>query len=560
MAPADRFIVLTGRARRAIERGVAIDTRALAAFRIACGLLILADLVLRSRNFTFFYTEDGVVPRSLARELSPDYAVSVYYLTTDTTVIAGLFVLQGLFAVALIVGYRTGLATILSFLFVVSLDYHNPLVLSYADVLFRLLLFWAIFLPLGERWSVDAVHATRKSSSSVAGGHAQRSSIDAGDEPRETVTTVASAAILLQLITMYVVNGVHKLQSDLWLSGRAAPKVLGLDEMTYLLGDVVREFPLALQVGGLVWLAALLASPLLLVLSGRTRWPLVGVLMTGHLSFALTVRIGAFAYVALAGLLLFVQEPFWRDAARLLRRVGFDTPSYAGLRHRGIRLAGWFPDVRLDSPRLTRARRVAYTTTLAVVVVTTLAVGVVLAANVTILMDEGTDREEVYFETLEDGTGVSQVATVADALGIKQPTWTVFAPEPRTTDRYYVFPALTESGETYDVYADRPLSFERPTDQLQTQHDTYRERFYMNSVRRGGYRTDTAALLAEHLCSTWQTDDGDRLTHVNMYVVEESVTWETIDAPADRDQEIDRFYRHGCGAHEPREIDSPAQG
>ena len=147
--------------REYLARCVRIDSRTLAVFRVFVGVLIVADLLLRSRNFSFFYTEDGVVPRSLAMDVTPDYAFSVYYLTTSSTLIAALFVLQGLIALQLIVGYKTRVATVLSFLFVVSLDHHNPFVLSYADTLFRLLLFWAIFLPLGERWSIDAAHRTR---------------------------------------------------------------------------------------------------------------------------------------------------------------------------------------------------------------------------------------------------------------------------------------------------------------------------------------------------------------------------------------------------------------
>ncbi len=59
----------TGASFRAFLVGcVRIDTRTLAVFRIGVALLILANLLLRARNFSFFYTENGVVPQALATQ------------------------------------------------------------------------------------------------------------------------------------------------------------------------------------------------------------------------------------------------------------------------------------------------------------------------------------------------------------------------------------------------------------------------------------------------------------------------------------------------------------
>ncbi|MCU4751534.1 HTTM domain-containing protein [Halobacteria archaeon AArc-curdl1] len=542
------------RARRHLHRCVRIDARALALFRVSLALLILADLLLRSRNFTFFYTEHGVVPRSLARELSADYAFSFYHLSTNTTVIAALFVIQALFAIQLLVGYRTTFATVVSFLFVVSLDHHNPLVLSYADVLFRLLMFWAIFVPLGERWSVDAIHRRRK--------------------PRTAVAGIATAFILGQMVYMYVTNGIIKSVSSTWRSGNAAPRVLGLDEMTFLLGDTVRQFQTFLEFGGLLWYVMMVCGWVLLVTYGWYRMPFLLLYVGGHLSFALTVRIGAFAYVALAGLLLFVQTPVLDTLERWLRRAGERSPGLQSMsrhlestRHRlrsaGARLPP--PHPRWTTDRVRQARTRIHGATLRLIIVTIVFVGVVLVAQTASVVadhDGSEPLEEVIdrtvSETLEETTGVKQVNTVASAMAIDQPVgWGVFAPNPRTTDRYYVFSATTESGEYVDAYNDRPLAYDRPFNELQRQYGTYRERFYMNSVRRGGSSTDTAAILAEYRCAEWEATHGERLTHLNMYVVSEEVTRATVDSPEDRDRSYRLFYRHGCGDNEPMTFEPP---
>ena len=516
---------LPARIVRNLKDCVRIDTRSLAVFRVFVGLLIVADLLLRSRNFSFFYTEEGVVPQSLAMDRTADYAFSFYYLTTDSTVIAALFLVQGLVALQLIVGYKTRVATILSFLFVVSLDHHNPLVLSYADTLFRLLLFWAIFLPLGERWSVDAVHSDRT--------------------PRQSVTGVATALILSQMVYMYFLNGYHKIEEQLWTSGEAAPLVMGLDDMTFLLAGYVREFPALLEIGGLLWFYMLLGSWLLIVLVGRPRILAVAAFVMAHASFAITVRIGAFAFVAIAALVLFLQTQFWEDLERIVRHAGLDG-SRLEARVSGIeRVARRVPNPRLRHETYDRAKSGLYTVSIGVIVLS-----LVLFGIITYLPVGAID---------EESTGPAQIETAAESLNVDQPPWTVFAPTPRTTDRYYVFAAETADGETLDVYNDRELTFERPYDELQKQYGTYRERFYMGSVRSGGVNEhhDAPVILADHLCDTWASEHDTELTHITMYRASEDVTMETISDHEERDRWVSSFYEHGCGDNEPKSVGNP---
>ncbi len=497
---------------------VAIDTRSLAAFRIGLACLIFGDLIARSRNFHFFYTEDGVVPQSMAESMTADNAFSVFFYTTDTTAIAGLFVLQAIVAGLLLVGYRTRLSTILAFVLVVSLDHHNPLVLSYADTLFRLLLFWAIFLPLGDRWSIDAAHARRS--------------------PRTAVASLASAAILIQIVYMYFVNGYHKRESDLWTSGEATPLIMGLDNTTFLFGEFTRNFPTLLQYGGLGWYYMLLFSPLLILLRGKARLALLLAFVGGHASFALTVRIGAFPYVALTGLVLFVQTPIWDRATRAIAsRSARPAPATRSLQQ----FARAIPNPRLLGGYVERTRSGLLTIAVAIAVVSLLVLPALSLAPVAGFVDD-------------EGGPKERADEHATTFRIAQPDWSVFAPHPRTVDRYYVFAAETETGDRIDVYHDRPLTADRPEGSLQAQFGTYRERFYMNSVRRGGPNDVVPETLAEHLCETWEGDQGESLTHVNMYYVVEQVTLETLDDHDERASEVRSIYAHGCGDNEPTQI------
>ncbi|QSG03914.1 HTTM domain-containing protein [Natranaeroarchaeum sulfidigenes] len=505
-----------------LKRRGSIDTRTLAVFRMFVAVLIVADVLSRSRNFHFYYTDDGAVTASMASD-----GVNVFAYTSDPTIIAALFVIHALVALQLLVGYKTRVAMIISFVFVISLDQHNPYVTSYADVLFRLLLFWALFLPLGERWSIDAVHRNR--------------------EPRTSVFSLATLGALFQMIAMYVINGYHKSGEELWTGGEATPLIMGLDDTTFLLGETMRQFPELLQLGGLTWYYMLLYGWLLFFLTGRLRLVFAGMFVIAHASFAVTVRIGAFPYVAMAGLLLFAQGQFWRDLDRLARLVGLPVDRlHAAVRRLGA-VARVFPRRIPTAGGELWTRRAVYTgfygiAAFLVVALALLAVGT--GAGV-VPADEGPKEqvEDVAYDTM-----------------IYQPEWSIFAPVPRTTDRYHVFPAQTTSGERIDVYNDRELSFERPGKELQQQYGTYRERFYMNSVRRAGDTGPASLALAEHLCETWEGEDGEDLTHVNMYYVSENVTLETIDSPEDRDRSTHTIYRHGCGDREPTVIQDVTVG
>lgn len=508
---------------------ISIDTRTLALFRVLMGLLIIGDLLARGSTFSMFYTEDGLVPQALTQEWTVDYAFSFFHLTTSTAVIAALFLMHGLVAVQLIVGYKTRIATVLSFLFVISLDNHNALITSHADSLFRLLFFWAMFLPLGERWSVDALHRGRPG--------------------RPVIANLASAAILLQMLYMYVVNGSLKTLSDTWTDGSATPMVFGLDDMTYFLAVYLREYPTLLSYGGSLWFGMLLASPFLLVLPGWPRAIFASMFLIVHTSFGLTVRIGGFAWVAIAGVILFLPGKIWDALGKVADkpdRVGKALDWLRSAGHRtGNRLAGILPPVHLPVQVPQRVLSMGGT---ALVIGAILAVYVV-SSTVHLHRWEAIERAP---STLE-----KHIYTGTQMFRVNQAPWTVFAPNPRSTDRYYVFAARTADGEMLDVFNHRPLTFDRPYRELQLQYGNYRERFYMNSSRRAGSRGQVNSILAEYICRTYREEHGIELTHLAMYEVVEQITLETITDPDARERTSRLYYQHGCGDNEPEDLEVP---
>lgn len=150
-------------------------------------MIVLADLVLRAH-----YTDFGVFPRAeLAAYLSPG-AFSLHMLNGTAWYQAGLFAVAGLFALLLLIGYRARLSMFATWLLLLSLQNRNPQILSGEDNLLLLLVFWAMFLPIGARYAVDAALDP-----------------DNGTRPNRYVS-IASAALLIQGMSMYLFSAILK--------------------------------------------------------------------------------------------------------------------------------------------------------------------------------------------------------------------------------------------------------------------------------------------------------------------------------------------------------------
>ena len=123
-----------------LGRLFSIDLRSLAVFRMALGGLLLADLYTRAQDLSAHYTDWGVLPRDV---LFPYFAdpvpFSLHLVTGSSFGQAIIFLIAGVFALALLVGFRTPMVTVASWLLLLSVQARNPRVLHDSDVLLRLL-------------------------------------------------------------------------------------------------------------------------------------------------------------------------------------------------------------------------------------------------------------------------------------------------------------------------------------------------------------------------------------------------------------------------------------
>jgi len=455
----ERAVPFRTRARDILRDRIAVDARALAAFRIGLGTLLLADLLRRSGNLVAFYTDSGVVPRSALATQAPAFRhLSIHALSGSVWWQVTLFIIAGLAALSLLVGYRTTLATAISFVLLISLHARNPAILHGGDSLLRQLLLWAIFLPLGERWAVDAVHRDDR-------------------QARDRIVSLATAGLLLQVVIVYATNAVMKLRGDAWPDGMAVEYAFALTRHTSWAGEWIAQFPTVLTVANYFWLALLVVSPLLVVLTDWRRSALATAFVGCHAGLVVFMTLGTFPFISIVALLPFLHAGVWGRLSALSERQVEP-------------LADVFPAWRLRSS--TRGRLAVATR--------------VLVAGLLVTM------------VLINGISLGLVQPPGDPPdSVTDKGWDMFAPRPPTEDSYYVVPATLESGERVDALREEPVTWQRPADVSDTfGNERWRKLLYqLDSDPERQLREP----LAGYLCSRWNQRHDDRMTHLRLVYV-----------------------------------------
>lgn len=205
---------------------IALDYRSLATLRIFVGITIFLDLIQRSYSLTAHYTDKGVLPRTELFHLWNEPAFwSIYHLNGTALFTGIIFIIAGVFAVMMILGYRTRLAVISSFILLISLHSRNPMVLQGGDVALRCILFFMMFMPLNKRFSLDAILGNVSSS-----------------KEKEFISPIG-AVYLIQFLLIWVMSGVFKTGTPWVTDFTAVSMALQLDSFTTNFGNLLRTMP-----------------------------------------------------------------------------------------------------------------------------------------------------------------------------------------------------------------------------------------------------------------------------------------------------------------------------
>lgn len=270
-----------------VRRPFTLDLRALALLRMGMAAIVLLDLGIRSTDLEAHYSNLGVLP------LAPllDHTWTPYQFSLHTTsglwqVQAVLFLLAAGLAGALLLGYHTRLATVASWVMLVSLQNRNTLIGQGGDDLLRLLLFWGIFLPWGRVWSWDARRQP--------------------PPERLDYASAATVAYVVQLALLYWCTALLKSGPEWTHEGTALYYALSLDQLLLPVGRLLYPHPELLRfLTFATWYTELLLPFALFIPVGVRWWRLlvIGVLFAFHLGISLTLYVGLFFSINIVSVL-----------------------------------------------------------------------------------------------------------------------------------------------------------------------------------------------------------------------------------------------------------------
>ena len=298
-----------------------LDTRSLGAFRISLAVALFIDLALRWAVLEPFYTNGGLLPNHTL--LWAPISSRMYSFFFGASQPGEVAVLMGLCAVVfgmLLIGLWTKLAQILSLIAVQSLNARLAPLENGGDIVMNLLCIWSVFLPLGERFSVDAIRAS-------LGKRREQSPGDLNDRapiriPARRAYSLACCGLILQFVAIYALNAAQK-SGPTWMDGDAVHYALHQDRIVKWPGIWVREHAPVGLLRALTWgtigmeylAAILIASPFART---YTRFAALLLFPAMHVAFDAFIDVGVFSIAMIAFYPLLIEPTHWDWLARKL--------------------------------------------------------------------------------------------------------------------------------------------------------------------------------------------------------------------------------------------------
>lgn len=281
-----------------------ISDKSLALSRIGFGIILTLDVLVRSTDCELHYSGKGILPIEAMLDLGNTTMFSFHFIHSSLLYQRILLLLQIIFSISFLLGFKTKKSNFLCWIFLISIHNRNILILNSGDDLLRLLLFWSLFLPLGNKYSIDSIFHKQK----------------------EKPIQLAYFAFKFQIAWMYIETYLLK-TGPLWKSGMSAIHALSDIQFTtyfgiFLLNNSPDWF---LIFSSHFTLLIEIILPILILLSNISIGPkwiqksseiicffsIFGVFSL-HFSFALCMEIGFFPFIPIVGSLILIPASFWK--------------------------------------------------------------------------------------------------------------------------------------------------------------------------------------------------------------------------------------------------------
>jgi predicted DCC family thiol-disulfide oxidoreductase YuxK len=306
-----------------------IDARSLGLFRIAFALVLMGDLFRRWGWVRELYSNEGVLPNHNhlfnLRDTGRVWSFLHAFSTPGENHFA--FVLILLAYLFFLLGYKTRLFHALSLLCLVSLGSRNILLENAGNYAAVALLFFTLFLPLGSRFSIDALARSMRAPDEKDAGalndgtRVTEAEIEATRAPGWSPVSLAALAVTLQIVLILVSSALWHRGAGPWRDGSAIHYGLWVERWASDLGAMARVGAPAGLFRGLTWLlfAAEWAVPLLVLIPVArrvTRGLATGLLAIYGLAIALLFSLGLYGWTLVAAAALLIPDESWDAFAR----------------------------------------------------------------------------------------------------------------------------------------------------------------------------------------------------------------------------------------------------
>lgn len=422
-----------------------LDLRSLAALRIALGLLVLWDLVLRLRDLTAFYTDDGLLPRITLLEIPHPTLFNFFHTVGSREGVLVWFAFMAVAALGFTVGWRTRTCAVVVWVLHTALKHRNPLILHAGDLELGLILWWCLFLPLSARYSVDA-----------------RSNPKWAELPNK-YSSVATTGYVLQISLMYFMAALHK-NDPVWTEqGTALYYCLSYDQFATDFGRYLSGFPSVLRPLTFLTLGLEFGVPLLLWMPWKRhhfRKAACVALLLLHLGIASTLHLGLMPLINMVALL-----GLWPGAI-----FGFFAGRIPPFRVPSVSLEGSCPNLELPLP--------------------------VRGLLVLICVYICHLNYAVYNSVI-----VPKPIKYFGYIFRQQQEWKLFAPHPGVGDGWFVIEGTCVNGEMVDLFQDgEKPSQEKPTSVASTFPNQRWRLWMLNLTNRRDEKVNLsfATYLARH--------------------------------------------------------------
>ncbi|WP_339907506.1 HTTM domain-containing protein [Symmachiella dynata] len=264
------------------------SAKPLAVFRIGLAAVLLAQAFSLAANVTDLFGREGLIQWDVTYDGTDRSAMAWAYphlswfdglfAALGLSESTGVYVMFSLYVTSLVfllVGFKTRAACIATFALQLILSNSSPATVYGVDSFARVSLFYALWMPLGAVYSIDAI-------------------LQRGGAVNSSAARIGLRFLQLHMALMYLASGIGKGMGAQWWNGEAIWRAVTMPELAQYDMLWLANYPwLPIFLG---WATVILEVVYIAaVCSRRTRLPIVLAVISMHVGIALFLGLVSFA-------------------------------------------------------------------------------------------------------------------------------------------------------------------------------------------------------------------------------------------------------------------------